>query len=149
MATIERFEDLEIWQIAREIYHEVSTIADYLRKKHEYKFADQMKGAAGSTMDNIAEGFERSSRLEFVNSLGVSKGECGELMSQFYRCIDNKYIDDVTFNRLYSKTRLLTKKIAKFIAYLNKSIIRGLKFKDRKDHKNNKDRADNEDNSSG
>jgi four helix bundle protein len=51
-----------------------------------------MKSAAGSVMDNIAEGFERNSRLEFLNSLSISKGECGELKSQVYRSTDDKYI---------------------------------------------------------
>jgi four helix bundle protein len=77
MATIQRFEDLEIWQIARELYNKISKVAELLRAAKEFRFAEQMKSAAGSIMDNIAEGFERNSRLEFVNSLGISKGECG------------------------------------------------------------------------
>jgi four helix bundle protein len=56
-----------------------------LRAAKEFRFAEQMKSAAGSIMDNIAEGFERNSRLEFVNSLSISKGECGELKSQLSR----------------------------------------------------------------
>ena len=51
-----------------------------------------MKAAAGSIMDNIAEGFERNSRLEFLNSLSISKGESGELKSQLYRAIDDLYL---------------------------------------------------------
>jgi len=53
-----------------------------MRKVYDYRFADQIKAAAGSIMDNMAEGFERYSRLEFLNSLSISKGECGELKSQ-------------------------------------------------------------------
>ena len=51
-----------------------------------------MKAAIGSVMDNVAEGFERNSRLESLNSLSIAKGECGELRSQFYRCFDDKYL---------------------------------------------------------
>ena len=131
MATVYKFEELEIWQLARKIYQKVSAIADKIRKNHDYRFAEQMKAAAGSIMDNIAEGFERNSRLEFLNSLSISKGEGGELKSQTYRCLDDKYIDEKEFNELYNDAEMLIKKIAKFIIYLNNSKTKGLKFKDR------------------
>lgn len=82
-------------------------------------------------MDNIAEGFERSSRLEFVNSLGISKGESGELKSQLYRCLDDKHINEEEFSTLYQGTDMLSKRIASFIIYLNSTQHKGLKFKDR------------------
>lgn len=131
MATILRFEDLEIWQLARELYNEVSNLVDKMRKNHDYRFAEQIKAATGSIMDNIAEGFERSSRLEFLNSLSISKGECGELKSQLYRSLDDKYIDQKEFDLKYEIADKLLKKIANFIKYLNSSKMKGLKFKDR------------------
>ena len=131
VATILRFEDLEIWILARKIYQEVSAISLQMRKNHDYKFAEQIKGAAGSVMDNIAEGFERSSRLEFLNSLSISKGECGELKSQLYRAIDDGYMSQKDFYDLYSDVELESKKISAFIIYLNRSKVKGLKFKDR------------------
>jgi four helix bundle protein len=131
MATVNRFEDLEIWQLARKLYGKISLIADRLREKKEFRFAEQMKSAAGSITDNIAEGFERSSRLEFLNALSISKGECGELKSQIYRCFDDKYINESEFSDLYNETGILSKKIAVFISYLNSCEIKGLKFKDR------------------
>jgi len=132
LATVHKFEDLEIWQLARKIYQRISVIAEKMRKNHDYRFAEQMKSAAGSVMDNIAEGFERNSRLEFLNSLSISKGECGELKSQLYRALDDKYIDQKEFEELYSEVELEIKKIAAFIIYLNNSKVKGLKFKDRK-----------------
>ncbi|WP_207513619.1 four helix bundle protein [Longitalea luteola] len=131
MATVNRFEDLEIWQLARKLYSKISLIAERLRLKREFRFAEQMKAAAGSIMDNIAEGFERSSRLEFINAQSISKGECGELKSQIYRCFDDKYISETEFTDLYKETDILTKKIAAFIMYLNSCETKGLKFKDR------------------
>ena len=74
---------------------------------------------------------ERSSRLEFINSLGISKGEVGELKSQLYRCLDNNYIAKEHFDTCYNKAAILTKKITAFIAYLNASNIKGQKFKNR------------------
>jgi four helix bundle protein len=82
-------------------------------------------------MDNIAEGFGRESKLEFINSLTIAKGEAEELRSQLYRGLDNNYISKTFFEELYNETELLIKKIGAFISYLNKSNIRGQKFKER------------------
>jgi len=131
MPTITRFEDLEIWQLARQLYQKISNIAHKLRESKEFRFAEQMKSSAGSIMDNIAEGFDRSSRLEFINALSISKGECGELKSQLYRCCDDQYITEAEFAVPYNEAAILTKKIAAFIVYLNKTEHKGLKFKDR------------------
>ena len=131
MATIQKFEELEIWQLARTQYKKIILIAERMRKKHDYRFAEQIKSAAGSVMDNIAEGFERNSRLEFLNSLSISKGECGEVKSQLYRALDDKYIDEKEFEELYMKSEIESKKIANFIIYLNTSKVKGLKFKNR------------------
>ena len=91
-----------------------------------------MRGSVGSIMDNIAEGFERGSKLEFINSLTTSKGETGELKSQLYRCLDNKYISQKLFDDLYFLADEITKMITGFINYLNKSTIKGQKFKNRR-----------------
>jgi len=90
-----------------------------------------MRGSCGSVMDNIAEGFERGNRLEFINALGIAKGEIGELKSQLYRSADNDYISSELFTRLYEEADLLTKKVTAFISYLNNSKIKGQKFKNR------------------
>ena len=129
MATVHRFEDLEIWQLARKLYQRISKLAEKIKKNHDYRFADEMKAAAGSIMDNIAEGFERNSRLEFLNSLSISKGESGELKSQLYRATDDSYLDKDEFDELYEDTDKVSKKIANFIKYLNGTQIKGLKFK--------------------
>jgi len=133
MATVHRFEDLEIWQLARKLYQKISKLAEKIKRNHDYRFADQIKAAAGSIMDNIAEGFERNSRLEFLNSLSVSKGESGELKSQLYRANDDDYLNKIEFDELYEDTDKVSKKIANFVKYLNTSKIKGLRFKDRED----------------
>lgn len=131
MATITRFEDLEIWQLARELSKRIYQLTFSEPIKSDFRLKDQMRGSAGSIMDNIAEGFERGSQLKFVNSLSYSKGEAGELRSQLYRCLDNHYIDDKLFNELLSEADLLTRRIAAFITYRNSSKFRGQKFKNR------------------
>jgi len=131
MATITKFEDLEVWQLARELSKEIYSLTFIEPIKSDFRLRDQMRGSSGSIMDNIAEGFERGSKLEFINSLGYSKGEVGELKSQLYRSLDNKYIPKEIFDNLYDKADLLTKKITAFISYLNGSNIKGQKFKNR------------------
>jgi four helix bundle protein len=96
----------------------------------DYKFKDQIRASAGSIMDNIAEGFERSSQFEFVNFLGISKGSSGETRSQLCRGIDQKYFSEETVD-LIKEYEDLASNISGFMKYLNQSEIRGQKFKDR------------------
>ena len=131
MATITKFEDLEVWKLARLLSQSIYPLTFADPVKNDYRLKDQMRGSAGSIMDNIAEGFERASQFEFINSLSFSKGEVGELKSQLYRCLDNNYISQELFDELYEKADILTKKITAFISYLNASKIRGQKYKNR------------------
>ncbi len=82
-------------------------------------------------MDNIAEGFERGSKLEFINSLTIAKGEVGEYKSQLYRGLDYQYFTKELFHDLYSLADELTKMITSFVSYLNKTTVKGQKFKNR------------------
>jgi len=131
MATIQKFEDLEVWQKARILANKIYELTFIKPIADNFRLKDQMRGSSGSIMDNIAEGFERSSRLEFINSLGIAKGEAGELKSQLYRALDAKYISEPTFKELYNYADELTKMITSFINYLNNSKIKGQKFKGR------------------
>ncbi|MGI8582825.1 MAG: four helix bundle protein [Chitinophagaceae bacterium] len=96
-----------------------------------FRFRDQLKSAAASIMDNIAEGFEPSSRLEFINFLSISKGSVGEVKSQLHRALDQKYCGREEFDILYNEYNKLAGNIAGFMGYLNKSDIKGQEFKDR------------------
>jgi four helix bundle protein len=82
-------------------------------------------------MDNIAEGFDRGGKLEFINFLSYSKGSAGEVKSQLCRASDLNYISVEKFDELYSNYDKLGGQIAGFISYLNKVLIKGQKFKDR------------------
>jgi four helix bundle protein len=131
MATILRFEDLEIWQLARELAKEIFILSKTGMLSKDFALKDQMNRSAGSTMDNIAEGFGRSSRLEFIQFLSIAAGSAAELQSQIYRCYDKEYMDEASFNDLAEKTNAVYKKTNGFIKYLNTSIIKGTKFKER------------------
>ena len=132
MATIQKFEDLEVWKKARILSNKIYPLTFKEPISSDFRIKDQMRGSVGSIMDNIAEGFERGSKLEFINSLTTSKGETGELKSQLYRCLDNKYISQKLFDDLYFLADEITKMITGFINYLNKSTIKGQKFKNRR-----------------
>ncbi|MGD0340870.1 MAG: four helix bundle protein [Bacteroidales bacterium] len=126
--TIEKFEDLEIWQLARELCKYIFVITSKVPFYHDFKLRDQIRSSSGSIMDNIAEGFERDGNKEFVQFLSISKGSCGECRSQSYRAFDYQYIDEIVFKELINKTTILSKKISRFISYLKKSNIKGSKY---------------------
>lgn len=75
---MKRFEDLVAWQKAKElcksIYRSFGSIKDY-------DFKVQIQKASVSIMNNIAEGFERKSKREFLYFLNIAKGSCGEVRS--------------------------------------------------------------------
>ena len=82
-------------------------------------------------MDNVAEGFGRGSRLEFIQFLTVARGSLAELQSQLHRCFDRNYLTSSDLNPLLQECDKITKMITGFIEYLNKSEFKGQKFKDR------------------
>lgn len=74
MATIKRFEEIESWKLASQLAEKVGEVIDAGSFKRNYRLIDQVEGSSGSIMDNIAEGFERGSRQEFILFLGYAKG---------------------------------------------------------------------------
>ena len=129
MATIKRFEDLEIWQEARRLSKIIIEIAKTSDLKSDFKLNSQIKSSAGSVMDNIAEGFERDGNLEFRQFLSIAKGSSGETRSQCYRLFDSEYITEEKLSELTKDYEQLNQKIGNFINYLNKNDFKGNKFK--------------------
>ncbi|HQQ13355.1 MAG TPA: four helix bundle protein [Bacteroidales bacterium] len=129
MATINRIEDLEIWQMARDICRAVHKLTQKELFRKDFSLVDQIRRSSGSIMDNIAEGFEREGNKEFINFLSISKGSAGETRSQMYRAFDQGYITQVEFDS--AKDMLLSEsvKIKHFMTYLNQSPLKGNKFK--------------------
>jgi four helix bundle protein len=128
MATINRFEDLEIWKEARRLAREIHIISLETELKNDFRFKNQIKASSGSVMDNIAEGFERNGNLEFRQFLSIAKGSAGETRSQLYRVFDFGYIEENKFEILKTDFENLSGKINKFISYLNKKDFKGTKF---------------------
>ena len=126
---IEHFEDLEIWKEARDLCKFIKVVTDGDLFSRDYKFREQIRCSAGSTMDNIAEGFERDGIKEFIQFLSIAKGSCGEIRSQAYRAFDYKFITQEQFNELIERTLQLSKKISRLLNYLKTTEIKGTKFK--------------------
>ena len=93
---------MEVFQKARELCKCVYSITNQEPFKGDYRFVQQIRAAAGSIMDNIAEGYERNGNKEFVNFLYIAKGSCGEVRSQLLRANDVGFIDKGTFDKLYN-----------------------------------------------
>ena len=126
MATITRFEELEIWILSRQF---VNLIYSDFRSCRDFSFKDQICGAGISIMNNISEGFCRNSDAEFRQFLNISKGSAGETRSQLYRALDNAYISEEEFQKAYNLAEDISKLIAGLINHLKTSNIKGDKFK--------------------
>jgi four helix bundle protein len=129
MATIKSFEELEVWKAARDLCKLVFEITSKEPLSKDYALKNQIKEPSGSVMDNIAEGFERGGRKEFIQFLGISKGSAGETCSQLIRASDQKYINQETFEKGYNLAKRVGKMEQGLIDYLNTTEIKGLKYK--------------------
>jgi len=115
-----RFEELWVWQQARELVKEVYEDFRSGLGSKDYGFRDQVQKAAVSIMNNIAEGFERSTDPEFARFLDVAKGSCGEVRSMYYTAEDLGYVDPAVADTRRSKARQISAGIASLTAHLRK-----------------------------
>ena len=129
MGTINRFEDLEIWQLTMSQSSDFDLLVETTLLAKDFELRNQMNASSGSVMDRIAEGFERSGNNEFKNFLVIAKGSNGEFRSQLYRCLNRKHIAKEKFDELYAKNEMLGKKIMAFIKYLQQSEYKGQRYK--------------------
>lgn len=129
MAAVRDFEELAIFQKARELSAKIYPITRRQEFKYDTRFVQQIRAAAGSIMDNIAEGFERGGNKEFLNFLYIAKGSCGEVRSQLIRAKDVGYLTLEEYNDLYSECRKLSASIMNFIKEIKNSDLQGSKYK--------------------
>jgi four helix bundle protein len=119
--TITRFEDLTCWQKARELMNYVFDLCEKERLSKDFGTKDQIRRAAVSVMNNIAEGFGRYSNKQFTTFLDYSNASCLEVRSMSYVLLDRNYISEAEFKHLYDLTVETTKQIVGFIKYLDKN----------------------------
>ena len=120
---ITRFEDIEAWQEARKLVNLVYEAIDRSQKfKKDYRLVNQIQDAAVSVMRNIAEGFSRKGKREFMQYLFISKSSAAELQSQLYVALDQEYINVDAFEKIYAQAEKVSKMDAGFIKYLNSQL---------------------------
>jgi four helix bundle protein len=114
-----RFEDIKAWQEARELVklvnNAITANKDFIK---DFRLANQIQASAVSTMANIAEGFSRQSRKEFIQFLYISKGSAAEIQSHLYVALDLNYIGLDQFEEIYDKAEKVSRMIFNFLKYL-------------------------------
>lgn len=123
------FEDMEVWQKARELVNVVYAMTRKERFCKDYSLVDQIRRAAVSVMSNIAEGFERGSNTEFIQFLFIAKGSAGETRTQLYIALDQGYILQEEFLRAKEYCTIVSGQISGLVQYLKGSGLKGEKFK--------------------
>ena len=129
---ITSFEDLIIWQKAQELAVKIYQLADsnkFIVK--DFTLKDQLKSAAISISDNIAEGFEYNNNPDFHRFLRIAKGSCGEIRNKILFVKRLKYIDEETGNSLTEEARQLGRQIGELIKKVKQKIADERKTKSR------------------
>jgi four helix bundle protein len=129
MATATRFEELTVWQKARELCRMLHVIIATNEANVDTSLSTQLRRASGSVMDNIAEGFGRISRKEFLQFLFIANGSLMETKSQVYRALDFDYITKEECQSVLNVTEEISAMIYKLSKYLKSSTISGQKHK--------------------
>ena len=120
---VEKFEDLEVWQGARELVKMIYSIVNHQENlKKDYKLSAQLTSASVSIMSNIAEGFSRHSNKEFIQFLYISKASVSEVQSILYITLDLGFINNDQFNVVYKQLDKIAKMDSNLIKYLSKTL---------------------------
>ena len=128
MATVKSFEELEVWKRARVLGQKIFELSHEEPFNHDYSLKNQINSSIGSVVDNIAEGFERGGKNEFIQFLSYSKGSAGEVRYQLYRAFDRKYISSNHFADTKDEILAISKMTMSLINYLQRSEYKGVKY---------------------
>lgn len=128
MSTIKRFEDIDAWKKANELNAKIYSVSGKNKFLKDYGLRDQIRRASVSVMSNIAEGFEREGKKEFIQFLSIAKGSVGEVRSLLHVALREQYIEQIEFDEYYNNAEELSRMIFGFMKYLKKTEIKGNKY---------------------
>ncbi len=109
-----RFEDLEIWRMAIEVAEDLFDLADELDAKKLFRFAEQLRGAALSMANNIAEGSGSTSHREFIQFLNIARRSTFENANMLIIFDRRKLVSRPRRDQLLERLDLLSRKITTF-----------------------------------
>lgn len=118
MSKIKRFEDLDIWKLAIEISVDIYKVSEEGNLKQDWGLKDQIRRAATSISNNIAEGFEYDNNKDFIKFLRYSKDSAGELRSMLFALKKIEFINEEFYSNMYERLISISKQIAGLIKYL-------------------------------
>lgn len=116
--TFKRFEDIEAWQLARQLTKQVYHESRKLPMRGDWRYCSQIQSAAVSMMSNIAEGFLAQTNNEFIRFLTYSIRSSGEVQSLLYVALDNDCLSQARFDELYEMTKFAAQKTTNLKKYL-------------------------------
>jgi len=122
MSTVKSFEELTIWQEARELTNKIYILSKKFPKEELYGLTSQIRRASVSIMSNIAEGFNRRSTKEFINFLIISRASISEVQNDLYISLDLNYINKKDFETIYNHAQKISMSINKLITYLRSQV---------------------------
>ena len=118
MAGYYSFTEMPLWKEAVDFAAEVYLFCEKGNLKTDYRMKDQLRAAASSISNNIAEGFEYGNNKVFIRFLIYSKGSSGEVFNQFTILNKANMIDDSSYTYFSTKAMRLSRQIGGFIQYL-------------------------------
>src|SRR5699024_4581217 len=121
MATITKFEELDVWKLSREIVNDIYELSKGGDFKQYYALRNQIRRSGLSILSNIAEGFESGTDKQFARYLKIAKGSAGECRAQLYVALDQQYLSEDEFRNLKGQLMTCSKKLSRLISYLNGS----------------------------
>jgi four helix bundle protein len=120
MGKIQRFEDLQAWQKARQLTNMIYDLTEHRRFAQDLRLRNQICAAAGSVMHNIAEGFDSGSGPEFTRFLRISRRSASEVQSELYLALDRQYVTADELGGAYEIATETKRLVNGMIGYLRK-----------------------------
>ena len=114
------FEDLEVYKAARELRKKIYQVVKMFPIEEKFNLQSQMRRAALSLTNNIAEGHGRFHFQENIQFLRQSRGSLEELIDDLNICLDEHYVNKETIEQLKSESYNVLKKLNGYAAYLRK-----------------------------